>query len=155
MVPWLEIGMFVVSVAGVAVACFHFSKQQKLDFFARYTERYQHIIEQLPEYVYADDEKMTEEDYQKILPIVRAYFDLCSEEFYLHKQHHLSKNVWKEWEAGMVSMFQRPVFKQCWKRINPKSTCYSEFALFVQKNNDANTYKNNHINNQQTKSLIL
>lgn len=155
MVPWLEIGMFVVSVAGVAVACFHFSKQQKLDFFARYTERYQHIIEQMPEYVYADDEQLTEEDYQKIMPIIRAYFDLCSEEFYLHKQHHLSKNVWKEWEAGMVSMFQLPVFKQCWKRINPKSTCYSEFAHFVQKNDDANTYKNNHINNQQTKSLIL
>ncbi|MGN0208316.1 MAG: hypothetical protein ACI397_02570, partial [Paludibacteraceae bacterium] len=148
-------GMFVVSVAGVAVACFHFNKQQKLDFFARYTERYQHIIEQLPEYVFADDKDLTEEEYQKIMPIIRAYFDLCSEEFYLHKQHHLSKNVWKEWEAGMVSMFQRPVFKQCWKRINPKSTCYSEFALFVQKNDDANTYKNNHINNQQTKSLIL
>ena len=133
MVPWLEIGMFVVSVAGVAVACFHVSKQQKLDFFARYTERYQHIIEQLPEYVFADDKDSTEEEYQKIMPIIRAYFDLCSEEFYLHKQHHLSKNVWKEWEAGMVSMFQLPVFKQCWKRINPKSTCYSEFAHFVQR----------------------
>ena len=155
MVPWLEIGMFVVSVAGVAVACFHFSKQQKLDFFARYTERYQHIIEQMPEYVYADDEQLTEEDYQKIMPIIRAYFDLCSEEFYLHKQHHLSKNVWKEWEAGMVSMFQVPVFKHFCQIINPKSTLYTKFAHFVQQNDDANTYKNNHINNQQTKSLIL
>ena len=52
MTLWLEIGMFIVSVVGIAVACIQFGKQQKLDFFARYTERYQHIIEQLPEYVY-------------------------------------------------------------------------------------------------------
>ena len=62
MTLWLEIGMFIVSVVGIAVACIQFGKQQKLDFFARYTERYQHIIEQLPEYVYTN-QTLTAERY--------------------------------------------------------------------------------------------
>ena len=54
MVVWIEIGMFVVSAIGIILAWIHFSEQQKLDFFARYTGRYQQIIMQLPEYVYQD-----------------------------------------------------------------------------------------------------
>lgn len=140
MTLWLEIGMFIVSVAGIAVACIQFGQQQKLDFFARYTERYQHIIEQLPEYVYTN-QTLTEEEFDKISPIIRAYFDLCSEEFFLYEQHHLNKEVWKEWKEGMVSMFQRPVFKQCWERINQNYTCYDHFLQFVQR--EINSINNN------------
>lgn len=140
MTLWLEIGMFILSVAGIAVACIHFGKQQKLNFFARYTERYQHIIEQLPEYVYTN-QTLTEEEFDKISPIIRAYFDLCSEEFFLYEQHHLNKKVWKEWKEGMVAMFQRPVFKQCWERINQNNTCYDHFVQFVQR--EINSINNN------------
>lgn len=72
----IEIGMFVVSVIGVSVACVHFNRQQRLEFFARYTERYQQIIVRLPECVY-NDQPVADDVLQQILPIMRAYYDLC------------------------------------------------------------------------------
>lgn len=132
MVVWIEIGMFVVSAIGVILAWIHFSEQQKLDFFARYTGRYQQIIMQLPEYVY-QDHPIAEDACQQILPIMRAYYDLCSEEYFLYEQKYLSKKVWKEWRSGMEYIFQRPVFKQCWEKMDLQDTSYSNFREFVRK----------------------
>ncbi|MDD7528456.1 MAG: hypothetical protein PUK04_03180 [Bacteroidales bacterium] len=128
----IEIGMFVVSVIGVSVACVHFNRQQRLEFFARYTERYQQIIVRLPECVY-NDQPVADDVLQQILPIMRAYYDLCSEEYFLYQQKYLSKKVWHEWQAGMVDAFRRPVFRQCWDRIDQQGDCYHDFGLFIRQ----------------------
>lgn len=41
---------------------------------------------------------------EEILRWIRAYYDLCSEEY------HLNKKIWKLWDAGMKDSLKKPAF---------------------------------------------
>jgi hypothetical protein len=109
-------------------------KQLKLQNFTEYTGRYHKILLNLPENINSDGfsfEKMKKYKKEKTLRYIRAYYDLCSEEFYLKMNRYLSKEVWKLWEAGMESAFKKKAFKEAWNIIQ-KDTYYSkEFENFV------------------------
>ena len=62
---------------------------------------------------------------------MRAYFDLCSEEYYLYKKNDIDKNTWKEWESGIKFALSKPAFQQAWKKISNDTKFYSEFNKFV------------------------
>jgi len=66
-----------------------------------------------------------------IMRYMRIYFDLCSEEFFLCKNKYLDEKVWKEWEEGMDTLFNKPAFKLAWERIIKNSNYFREFKNFV------------------------
>lgn len=65
-----------------------FNEQLKLNFFSDYTKRYQEIILHFPEDINEKDfdYKLSLKEKDKTMRYMRAYFDLCSEEFYLNKK---------------------------------------------------------------------
>ena len=110
------------------------NQQIKLGFFAEYTKRYQNILSHLPEHIKSKDfsyEILSNEEKAEAMRYMRLYFDLCSEEFFLHRSRNLEEDVWKEWEARMSFLFKKPAFREAWLRIREDSDFYNDFDRFV------------------------
>ena len=76
-------------------------------------------------------EKLGQEKIDKTMRYMRIYFDLCSEEFFLHKHNYINKEVWKEWEEGMIIAFNKKAFITAWEKISNESGFYTDFKKFV------------------------
>lgn len=116
-----------------------FKKQLQLNFFADYTKRYQEIILNFPESVNEpgfDIDSLSAEVRDKTLRYMRAYFDLCSEEYYLWKQGHIDNDTWLEWASGIRFAFSKPAFQQAWKTLRLDTIYYGTFTEFVNQSID-------------------
>jgi hypothetical protein len=133
----------VVSIVGVfitAVALWFtvrsFKKQLQLNFFSEYTRRYQEITLNLPESINDDDfdyGSLPPDVKDKIMRYMRAYFDLCSEEYFLKSKGNIDNDTWQEWETGMKFAFSKSAFQQAWEMLQLDTTYYGEFSKFVNK----------------------
>lgn len=63
--------------------------QAKANFFVIYTGRYMELVKQKPNFASCNDSERT--------AFMRQYFNLCSEEFYLHNHGMIDENVWQMW----------------------------------------------------------
>lgn len=126
--------MFAVACITAIISICIYWRQQKQLFFERYTERYQHIMEHLPEWVYDDADECNVDRLREenLTPFVRAYFDLCSEEYYLYTKKRIDSEVWREWEEGMRIAFNHKVFREYWEYTSIKSFAgYSQFREYI------------------------
>lgn len=80
-------------------------KQAQETFFSEYTKRYQDIILGMP----------VEENHPKWLKYVQLYFDLCSEEFHLHKKGLIDEYVWTLWVEGMQVTMKQKSLRLAWQ----------------------------------------
>jgi hypothetical protein len=111
------------------------NQQIKLSFFAEYTKRYQNILSHFPENIKSADfsyAKLDGPTRAETMRYMRLYFDLCSEEYFLHRNGNLDKEVWKEWEARMTFLFLKPAYREAWNLIKSDSDFYNDFDRFVQ-----------------------
>ena len=138
----VQLTIAIGTIAGVVVAFYmsrqtakKLSEQLKLNFFADYTKRYQEIILNFPENINEEDfsfETLRPEIKEKTLRYMRAYFDLCSEEYFLWKQGNIDDIIWKEWESGIKYAMSKTAFQKAWKDyINISTIYYSDFTKFV------------------------
>jgi len=112
-----------------------FTTQLKLNFFSEYTKRYQEIILNFPEEINNPDFDLTSLDKEtknRILKYMRAYFDLCSEEYNLHKRKIIDDDIWKNWEEGIKYTFSKKPFKQGWKIIKLDTLYYKDFTDWIE-----------------------
>jgi len=110
------------------------NEQIKLNFFSEYIKEYREIILHFPENINErafSYESLDKEKQDNTMRYMRAYFDLCSEEFFLHKNKYIDDKVWKEWESGMTFAFNKPAFKMAWEIISKDSGFYQDFKEFV------------------------
>jgi len=126
------IGVFV-AIASVVVTVWIFRNEMKqqtkvtqMSFFAEYTKRYQEIVLNIPEDL-DDEKKLNNEDVKRYL---RVYFDLCSEEYFLHEEKYIKENVWKEWKEGMQVAFNKKAIRKYWQE---RKTPYKGFNKFVEE----------------------
>lgn len=75
----------------------------RFNLFIEYTRRYQEIILNL----YSNPEKKAE--------YIRLYFDLCSEEYYLHKEGMIDDYIWNLWVDGMRTMMNCQQNQTAWR----------------------------------------
>ena len=123
-----------------------FSKQLKLDFFADYTKRYQEITLNFPESINEVDfdfNKLEPKIKEKTLRYMRAYFDLCSEEYFLWKDGNIEDKVWKEWESGIKYAMSKTAFQKGWNYINIDTKYYEDFTKFINIILEKNIKKDN------------
>jgi len=146
----LEIAALIVSTIVIIITggalCFtiaRFKKQLQLSFFADYTKRYQEIILNFPESINSKDFDLGElEDSvrDKTLRYMRAYFDLCSEEYFLWQKGNIDNNTWQEWETGIKFAFSKPAFQQAWKVLGLNTIYYGKFSDFVIRSIESETH---------------
>jgi len=110
------------------------NKLAKLENFRCYTERFQSIFEHLPSNVESGEivlKKMGDAEREPLLRWIRAYFDLCSEEFYLKNSKFLDKKVWKLWDGGMRDTINKPLFLEAWPILQRDGYYADDFANHV------------------------
>lgn len=124
----------IVTTTALVITIRQFRKQLQLNFFADYTKRYQEIILNFPERVNEDGFIISDQPPEvrdRTLRYMRAYFDLCSEEYYLWRKGNLDNDTWKEWETGIKFAFSKPAFKEAWSTLQLDTIYYGEFSKFV------------------------
>lgn len=131
----------LVSIIGVLITAIalwftvrSFQKQLQLNFFSEYTKRYQEITLNFPESINRDDfdyHSLEQTVRDKTLRYMRAYFDLCSEEYFLKRKKHIDDETWKEWKTGMEFAFSKTAFREAWKLLQLDTIYYGEFTKFV------------------------
>ena len=146
----MEIAALIVSTIVMIITGFalwftiaSFKKQLQLNFFADYTKRYQEIILSFPESINSKDFDLDElEDSlrDRTLRYMRAYFDLCSEEYYLWQKGNIDNSTWQEWETGIKFAFSKPAFQQAWRVLGVDTIYYGKFSEFVSKSIGSETH---------------
>jgi hypothetical protein len=129
------IAAFVTAV-GLLYTIRCFNKQQKLIVFMDYTKRYQEICLNFPETINEAEFSFDDLDSvprEKTMRYMRAYFDLCSEEYHLHLQENIDKATWKEWESGIKYALSKKAFRDAWLTLRLDTVYYSNFSAFVNK----------------------
>ena len=137
----IQLGIMIATASGAfitAIALYktvsNFKKQLQLNFFAEYTKRYQEIMLNFPEIINEDNfdfNNLDKEIRDRIKRYMRAYFDLCSEEYFLWKNKNIDEKTWKEWKSGIEYAFSKNSFQQGWELITLDTMYYADFANFV------------------------
>jgi len=112
-------------------------KQLKIQNFSDYTSRYQDIIVNLPFDVMDEDfdiDSLEKDERERCLKWMKAYFDLCAEEYFLNRKAVIDRDIWLDWKEGMVYVFNRPAFLKGWKIVSRHRDIYSSFKPFVAGN---------------------
>lgn len=123
-----------ITALALLITVLSFRKQLQLQFFADYTKRYQEIILNFPEQINDHDfsiDDLASEARDKTLRYMRAYFDLCSEEYFLWKNGRIDNKTWEEWKSGMCFAFSKPAFKQAWNKLHMDTIYYGDFTSLV------------------------
>lgn len=138
----IELCSVLVTIIGLVVAGIHFYRQNRLTFYAQYTERNMEIMKDMPSCVLYEKDKELEDNetkkkenedkYENFKVNVFLYFDLCSEEYYLHKNKYIEEKVWNDWKDGMADFFNRlSVNKQLQEIVKEHKDAYPDFIDFL------------------------
>lgn len=124
----------LAAVGALVWAMIQFSKQSQMNTFLTYTQRYQEIMMHFP----IDFEKpgftiksVNPEEREDLLRWIRAYFDLCSEEYHLSKEGFVCERVWKLWEGGMVDSLRADLFLESWLILQREGYYAEDFSNYV------------------------
>lgn len=104
--------------------------------FAEYTRRYSEIVEDLP----SDSRRpgggfrlaeLAPEQRGRVLNTVRAYLNLCSEEFYLQSRGKIDQETWGIWKSGIEDTVRLPWIQQSWEEMQAEYSYYPDFCRFM------------------------
>jgi hypothetical protein len=112
------------------------SDQLKLQHYSEYTKRYQSIVLELPEDINNPKFKLSKRsgEYASTMRHMRAYFDLCFEEWDLHRRKLIDDEAWAVWDDGIATAMSKSAFKQAWKISTDTGTDYGdEFQKFIER----------------------
>lgn len=133
----------LISAAAVAVSALAIAAglkgvrdQLRVTVFLTYTDRYAKIMNGIPfearqpgsDYRLAyrpDDERI------RVLSAFREYFNLCSEEKWLHDHSKLDRSTWSIWVRTMQVVAQFPCFGEAWEALGFEYDGYEDFQGFV------------------------
>lgn len=116
------------------------NRQTLVSQFSDYTKRYQEIALHFPEDINESSFLLEgRSDYASTMRYMRAYFDLCFEEWYLQDQGLLDNRLWRIWEGGMATAMSKPAFRQAWAKISKDSDYGVVFATHLSMSPGATT----------------
>ena len=117
----------VISVLSIGISIWNVSRTNQLTkknhqsiIFSEYTRRYQDIILRMPDSMFLHNGNLAP-DVSKYMTL---YFDLCSEEFHLHKIGDIPEKIWNNWVEGMKITMRPPIYHTGWKIL---------FILYIKK----------------------
>jgi len=139
MSDWINLGIAAITLLGVITAVIalyvqirKLNQQLMLQHFADYTKRYQEIILEFPENINQDDFHIEgDKSRDHTMRYMRAYFDLCFEEWYLNGRNLIDKEIWNVWIDGMRAALSKPAFQQAWVIIKNDSSFGEEFHSYI------------------------
>lgn len=76
---------------------------------------------------------LAREDRECLIGAMREYFNLCSEELFLHHQGWIDDAAWEIWEQGMKDRKKEPYFVYSWERLRSECSYFPAFCTFMKK----------------------
>lgn len=134
---WITLGSSFVTIVLATLGLWwqlrKLSVQLMIQQFSDYTKRYQEIILHFPENI-NEPEFMLASSHERAstMRYMRAYFDLCFEEWYLNQRKLIDKDIWKTWRAGMSAALSKSAFRQAWDEVKKDTDFGREFVGFVE-----------------------
>ena len=137
---WLNIPnivLFITALTAVIALVIQYhaaAKQVRLQNFIEYTKRYQDIILNFPETINEPTfmiDSLSEDVKAKTMRYMRAYFDLCYEEFVLYQKKFIDDEFWEIWKGGMKAAFGKSAFRQAWQKIIAVYQKGAEYAAWI------------------------
>jgi hypothetical protein len=122
-----SVAAVVVSAIAVVVALKGVRDQLRTATFLAYTERYGKIMAEVP---YAARrpgsgyrlDKVAMQERIDVLSAFRDYFNLCSEELWLHSIGRIDAKTWQIWRLGIRQVMEFPCYEEIWKESSVPST---------------------------------
>lgn len=129
------IALFTLSASllGLIVAIWIHRKQLNAQAFIAYTEKYDSLVEKMPDYWHHRYDKQykfpdnDEVSHHKF----RAYFHLCSQEFYLYIKGLVARDVWLIWEKEIEENLYTKLLDREWPKLADEFKSYTEFHSYV------------------------
>ncbi len=115
------------TVAGGVAGLLYFIQNQRIaeiqvlcTLVTRFNERYDSLQSDLSSVV-----ATIESDRSAADRLLKKYFDLCSEEFFYHKQNIIHPDVWATWNSGMRRIYHSHSYiQEFWQAELAKDTYY-------------------------------
>ena len=108
------------------------NNQLRLQNYSEYTRRYAEIVLKLPEDVNSSEFELDgRKDYDSTMRLMRAFFDLCFEEWDLHNRNLIDDGDWNIWNSGISTAMDRPAFIQAWAKVTKTTRYGSKFDNFI------------------------
>ena len=136
---WLGVGGSLATILSVLVAGYALWRQLgvlrvqlAVEHFGDHSRRFLEVMERLPEEVH-DPAFCLEgrDDAGAIMRVMRTYFGMCFEEWYLHRRGYFDEGMWNLWRLGMHDALAKPAFRQAWERIASDTLYEADFKSFV------------------------
>ncbi len=131
----VSIGAVLVALGALIWQAWEAQRQARLQTFTAYTERYERIMLNLPVNIESDQfdfDQLDSAARDDTMRWLRAYYDLCSEEHYLHERRLIDSKVWALWESGMRDSMRRAAYRFAWTELQAVQYYPREFGKFVQ-----------------------
>lgn len=108
-------------------------KQLSIQVFAEYTSRYREIVAQLPADVFTRDwTAYTAAERARLLPVMRSYFDLRFEEWYLNDTKRMHPRDWTTVMKGFRRALAAPAFRGAWIEVSSRISDFDpNFLAYV------------------------
>jgi hypothetical protein len=121
----------VIATFAVVYSVLALRNQLRLQVFLEYTRRFDEIEFQDGGFQSAWTQ-LTPKQARKAERAFRKYFDLCSQEWWLHHTGKIENRVWEVWARGMADIVNTPGGRHAWKVIQPEyQTVFPGFASFI------------------------
>jgi hypothetical protein len=133
-----SIATVIVSATAIVAALKGVKDQLQVTIFLTYTDRYTQAMNGLPFEARKPGSKYTlaslsEEEQIRVLGVFRQYFNLCSEESWLHQHRRIDHATWEVWERGMQQVARFPCFREVWDVLSLEYDYFDKFREFVEK----------------------
>ena len=121
----------LVATGAVVYSLIVLRNQLRLQVFLEYTRRFDEI--EFPEGAFADPwPRLTKKRARKAERAFRKYFDLCSQEWWLHQSGKIESRVWEVWARGMADIVATAGGRHAWQAIRPEyQNVFPGFASFI------------------------
>jgi len=112
-----------------------FRRQMNAQIFIKYTERYEHVLEQFPEdaLVARFDARVLPPPNPQLRLCVLKYLNLCSEEYYLTTHGYLAESLWRIWESDLKRIIASPLVQREWPLLRTEFLSHREFLEYVER----------------------
>jgi hypothetical protein len=138
----IESFVAVAGVGGVLVALLQIlftvkgiRDQMWIATFSEYTRRYSEIAREVPSELRRPGGRssadLSEAERDRLMNSVRAYLNLCSEEFYLRKRGLIDKETWAVWLLGMKETVASSWISEAWPAMQNEYSYYPDFCAFM------------------------
>ena len=121
----------LVATGAVVYSLIVLRNQLRLQVFLEYTRRFDEI--EFPEGAFVEPwPRLTKKRARKAERAFRKYFDLCSQEWWLHQSGKIESRVWGVWARGMADIVATAGGRHAWQTIRPEyQNVFPGFASFI------------------------